>query len=79
MAKPAHARRFSLSMANILFMLALSSTSVPAWHFLFPVDVENAPQAPHVEAVLFLLLLHVGSSCVTAIEKSAEHTGLVDT
>ena len=42
-------------------------------------DVENVPQASHVEAVYFLVLLRVGGPCRTAIEKSAEHTGLVDT
>ena len=47
-------------------------------NFVLPLDVQNASQAPQVEAVEFPLLARVGGPCLVAVEEYTEHTGLVD-
>ena len=46
--------------------------------FVLPLDVQNALQAPQVEAVAFPLLAHVGGPYLAAVEEHTEHAGLVD-
>ena len=47
-------------------------------NFVLPLGVQNALQAPQVEAVQFPLLACVGGPCLAAVDEYTEHAGLVD-
>ena len=47
-------------------------------NFVLQLDVQNASQAPQVEAVEFPVLARVGGPCLAAVEEYIEHAGQVD-
>ena len=75
---PRQRRRLSLRIVNMLFISVGTIQDLCVGNFVLPLDVQNASQAPQVEAVEFPLLARVGGPCLAAVEEYTEHTGLVD-
>ena len=46
-------------------------------HLVTPMDADDAAQEAHVEAVQFTLLFGVCCPCLTAVEESADHAGIL--
>ena len=46
---------------------------------VMPLDIQDTPQAAHVEGVESMFLAHVDDPCLTAIEERAGDACLVDT
>ena len=52
--------------------------NVIAGYMVLPLDIQDMPQAEHVEGVESMFLAHVGGPCLTAIKECAEDACLVD-
>ena len=52
--------------------------SVVVGYMVLPLDIQDTPQAAHVEGVESTFLAHVGCPCLTAIKERAEDACLVD-
>ena len=53
--------------------------NVVVGYLVLPLDIQDTPQAAHVESVESTFLAHAGGPCLTAIKERAEDACLVNT
>ena len=53
--------------------------NVVVGYMVLPLDIQDTPQAAHVEGAESMFLAHVDDPCLTAIKERAEDACLVDT
>ena len=76
MAKPPEA---PLAQEKVHRRNPSTSESVVVGYMVLPLDIQDTPQAAHVEDVESTVLAHAGGPCLTAIKERAEDACLVDT